>query len=913
MTANVRCKLSPIRRQSRSSSIAAGPTAEPPAKRGRRFSTRSRPRSEKRRPAAPAGQRHGRAAPPPPRREGRSPRRRPSAAARPPPRRAARAPPVPPAAAARGCKGRAASRVAAPPRRARPGSARVPPPPAAVPDGEARVRPPRVRRPAQPGRPARSGRRSRRARRARAGSARTPPPRPPVLRRCEARSSSPPPAARAGGPHRRRARRFRSGALCGRAGRSGRARAGPERREAPPARRAVRARAAAAWRGAGRRRARGGRRRVHRAGRARARRPRARPERPRRRRAEAEAGSRRARRARRRRSRSGRGSRAGGQSGRRRAGPRARRPRGDGRAPSAERRPPRPGDDVGSRRLYERRLAPGEGEVLRPEGDLDEQPEQAEDDEQVDQASARPQPENAAPVRTEEDAHRGREHERLRHLDAERRRHSPPPQARQPVRLRQRVREQEERRGADEQDDERRPDDVQQEQDDGEDGADEADEDEEDAAARHRSDGELLQAQARLGRVDAAGEEAAREGVRDLDQPPGDGQARIRRYGGEGDPGQRVLKRVAALQRLVRHQHRARAEEDEYKQGVGDSERHQPQLAHALLPGQLRGGEDRASDQVERRVECVLDEAAEPVVDRGLDPAFWDIPGRIKAAIDDWFRGLVEDALTPALDLIGRTILSTPQLAGQERVGELWLMSLGIADALLVLVLLCAGAVLMTHETLQSRYALKDALPRIAFAAVAANASLAVSGQLIEVANALSGGFLSGGVDPAEASLRLKQFAVAAVASGGIFLVLVGLVCAVFAVILLLLYIVRAALVVLLVCAAPLFLLAHALPQTDGLARLWWRGMAAALGVQVAQAFVLATAVRVFFSPDGRGVLGLGASGSLIDLLVVLCLLWLLVKIPFWAKDLAFSGRQPALVQAARTYVVARAGRAALS
>lgn len=295
------------------------------------------------------------------------------------------------------------------------------------------------------------------------------------------------------------------------------------------------------------------------------------------------------------------------------------------------------------------------------------------------------------------------------------------------------------------------------------------------------------------------------------------------------------------------------------------------------------------------------------------DPAFWDIPGRIKAAIDDWFRGLVEDALNPALDLIGRTILATPQLAGQERVGELWLMSLGIADALLVLVLLCAGALLMTHETLQSRYALKDALPRIAFAAVAANASLAVSGQMISVANALSGGFLSGGVDPAEASLRLKQFAVAAVASGGIFLVLVGLVCAVFAVVLLLLYIVRAALVVLLVCAAPLFLLAHALPQTDGLARLWWRGMAAALGVQVAQAFVLATAVRVFFSSDGRGVLGLGASGSLIDLLVVLCLLWLLVKIPFWAKDLAFSGRQPAVVQAARTYIVARAGKAALS
>ncbi len=47
-------------------------------------------------------------------------------------------------------------------------------------------------------------------------------------------------------------------------------------------------------------------------------------------------------------------------------------------------------------------------------------------------------------------------------------------------------------------------------------------------------------------------------------------------------------------------------------------------------------------------------------------------------------------------------------------------------------------------------------------------------------------------------------------------------------------------------------LLTHALPPTDGLARLWWRGMTAALGVQVAQALVLATSMRVFFSSGGR-------------------------------------------------------------
>ncbi|HEY8644438.1 MAG TPA: conjugal transfer protein TrbL family protein [Gaiellaceae bacterium] len=292
-------------------------------------------------------------------------------------------------------------------------------------------------------------------------------------------------------------------------------------------------------------------------------------------------------------------------------------------------------------------------------------------------------------------------------------------------------------------------------------------------------------------------------------------------------------------------------------------------------------------------------------------PAFWDIPGRIRKAIDDWFRHLVTDALNPALELVGKTLLSTPQLIGVAEVGALWQYALGIADALLVLVLIVAGALVMGHETVQTRYAFKDALPRLALAAITANASLAISGQLIALANAFSAGFLSGGVDPAQASQRLEQFVVGAVSSGGIFLIFLGLACAVLAVMLLVLYIVRAALVVVLVCAAPLMLLGHALPQTDGLARLWWRGMTAALGVQVAQAFLLATAVRVFFSGDGHAALGLSDSGSLIDLLVALCLLWLLVKIPLWAKEYVFSSRPSLIASTAKSYLTARVWKAA--
>jgi hypothetical protein len=293
-------------------------------------------------------------------------------------------------------------------------------------------------------------------------------------------------------------------------------------------------------------------------------------------------------------------------------------------------------------------------------------------------------------------------------------------------------------------------------------------------------------------------------------------------------------------------------------------------------------------------------------------PSWWDIPGRVRYGIDTWFRGLVTDALNPMLDLIGKTVLATPQVAGQGEVGQIWLISLGIADGLLVLFLLAAGALLMTNETLHSRYALKDALPRIVVGAVAANASLSLSGQMISFANSLSAGFLAGGVDPAQASLQLKDFILGAVAGSGIFVILLGLVAAALAVMLLILYIVRATVVLILIAGAPLMLITHALPQTDGLARLWWRGMTAALGVQVAQALVLATAVRVFFNSSGRQALGLSVTGNLIDLLVCLCLFWILIRIPFWAKDLAFSGRRTMVGQAARTYVLARVGRKAL-
>ena len=271
-------------------------------------------------------------------------------------------------------------------------------------------------------------------------------------------------------------------------------------------------------------------------------------------------------------------------------------------------------------------------------------------------------------------------------------------------------------------------------------------------------------------------------------------------------------------------------------------------------------------------------------------PGFFDIPGQIEAALDGWFRAVVTDALNPVLDVMGHTLLATPDVTHQSRVGQLWQMAAGIADACLVLFVLVGGAIVMGHETVQTRTAIKDVLPRIVVAAVTVNASLSLAGLAISTADSLSRALLGQGVDPAQAAVVLRQLVLGSLASGGIFLVLLGAVVAVLAVVLLGTYVVRLALVILLVVAAPLALVCHALPQTEGLARLWWRGFAGALLVQVAQSLVLITALRVFLATGGPANLGIASSGGLVDLLVSACLCWVLVKIPTWVGRSVFSG-----------------------
>lgn len=282
--------------------------------------------------------------------------------------------------------------------------------------------------------------------------------------------------------------------------------------------------------------------------------------------------------------------------------------------------------------------------------------------------------------------------------------------------------------------------------------------------------------------------------------------------------------------------------------------------------------------------------------DGGQDPAWWDIGGRIRQAINDWFRGLVTSAINPVFGLIGRTLLATPDVEALDRVHQLWADNLVLANTVFVLFIVAGGLVVMSHETLQTRYTLKEIAPRVVVGFAAANASLTICERAIRVANALSAGLMGRGVDPDQAATTLTNLVISTVTGeGAFFLVLIALVAAVMGLVVLVTYVVRVALVILLTAAGPLALACHALPQTEGVAKLWWRAFAGCLAVQVGQSLTLITALRVFFTPGGanRGVFELPTTGGLVELLIVVCLLYILIRIPFWAGRVIFRGGQP--------------------
>ncbi|WTW98188.1 hypothetical protein OG216_34780 [Streptomycetaceae bacterium NBC_01309] len=260
-----------------------------------------------------------------------------------------------------------------------------------------------------------------------------------------------------------------------------------------------------------------------------------------------------------------------------------------------------------------------------------------------------------------------------------------------------------------------------------------------------------------------------------------------------------------------------------------------------------------------------------------------DISGLVVGAITALLGRIVEEAAQPLLDLLGKTLLVTPDPAANPSIREVWTTSLGITASVYGLFIVAGGVTVMAYESVQTRHAAKQIAPRLVVSFVAAAVSLEVMHYAVELSNAVAQTILGEGVDGAGIVARLFN-----PVTGGLFFLILVVVQFAVLIAVLLGFMVRVALVMLLAACAPLAIACHASPATDGLARLWWRAFGGCLAIQLAQATTLIVGIRTLYGQSGASPFGFPTAGGIGAVLAGLALFYILLKIPSWATRVIF-------------------------
>ncbi|GGL12578.1 conjugal transfer protein TrbL family protein [Mangrovihabitans endophyticus] len=265
----------------------------------------------------------------------------------------------------------------------------------------------------------------------------------------------------------------------------------------------------------------------------------------------------------------------------------------------------------------------------------------------------------------------------------------------------------------------------------------------------------------------------------------------------------------------------------------------------------------------------------------------WLISGLIDAIVT-WLAAVIIAGLNILWDLLSATAFTSPDVTLLPQVQSVSRTSLAIVNTCYVLALLWMAILVLGRDTLQSRYGPGELIPRLVIGLIGANLAMPLCSQLIGLANAVTTALTSQAITAPGSLRQMRQIVTGSLAGppgtdpGGFLLILIGLVIAVMVAMLLVQWIVRVGVLIVAVGIAPIALALHGTPQTEPAAKLWWRTMLGVLGIVVVQAVALHTTMTVFLGPQADlPALGLpGKTGTVMTLLIVLCLLWAILKIP---------------------------------
>ncbi|WP_432830888.1 conjugal transfer protein TrbL family protein [Dactylosporangium sp. CA-092794] len=262
-----------------------------------------------------------------------------------------------------------------------------------------------------------------------------------------------------------------------------------------------------------------------------------------------------------------------------------------------------------------------------------------------------------------------------------------------------------------------------------------------------------------------------------------------------------------------------------------------------------------------------------------------------------WIAKAILATLTALWGLLSSNAFTTPDVSTLPQVTAITTRSMMVVNVCFVLAVITAGIVVMASGTVPSRYGVGELVPRLVFGWIAANFAIPICQHLVQFANALTQALTGDSVTSQGSLVQLRNVTFDAMNNppSQFLVVVIGLIIAALTGMLLVTWIVRLGMLIVLVGISPLALACHATPYTDPVARLWWRSMLAILATVLLQAVALHTALSVFLDPDAN-VPQLGLPHDLngtFNLFIVMCLLWVVVKIPGLLRRYATMGGGP--------------------
>lgn len=280
--------------------------------------------------------------------------------------------------------------------------------------------------------------------------------------------------------------------------------------------------------------------------------------------------------------------------------------------------------------------------------------------------------------------------------------------------------------------------------------------------------------------------------------------------------------------------------------------------------------------------------------------------------VTTWFAETVLNALNTLWDLLTATVFLSPNVTVLPQVATFADRSLAVVNICYVSAFLWTALLVMGRDTVQSRHGPGELIPRLIVGLIAANFALPICSTAIGLANALTAALTGQDITAPGSMQQLRATTLAALTHqtgtgpAGFLLVLIGLFIAILVGILLVQWIIRLGLLILTAGVAPIALALHGTPQTEGAAKLWWRTLLGTLGTVTLQAVALHTTLTIFLSPDANyPVLGLPSEpNAVLNLLIVVCLLWGVIKIPGLMRRYITQSKPSALATVLRVVLI---------